>query len=360
MVIPTPGYNLLRNNVNITNQIKKYLLGITVEDIFDANFSPSKLELYVNPNYPYSWAYNDKLFVNLYWNQFPNSFVSDDFYVDYYDDYKNLSNQSYTVSGIEQDLTLSETFKDESIVYNNTTILMALQSVTSARGLTLSQNATSNVYLGTLSSTSQISTVTKKYSSYLDVVRDICDTYGYIGNLSGKNLEVYRLNNPATVTAQIPTPSSNRVLNIQARNQVNIVAKQYNARFIDRSNGNIETILNLVNPSGVSNKIVDLSSEGIYYNRDSAYERTVGRLYQDYYKSFTIKITYFAREYLVAGKYFYLDSYYGSYSGYYIALKVTHKMTNDNWLVDVEAFPMKVLQGINSTFQIYPLANGAV
>jgi hypothetical protein len=355
MLYPYVDFILLRNTVNITEDIRKYLLSVTVEENFDSDFTPSKIELNVWAKYPGSWAYNDKLFLSIYWNQIATSFISEDFYVDYYDDNRQLLDQDYVVSGIEQDLKLSETFKTDSITLSNNTILIALNSVATNRGLQLFQNATSGIYLGTFPNTTQVSTVTKKFSSYLEVVRYICNTFGYIGNLSGKKLEVYKLSQPGTITTTTPIPGVSRVLSLRARNQVNVVAKQYNARFIDRANGNVETIINLNNSSGVSNKVIDLSDEGIYYNYETAYERTLGRLYQDYYRSFTISLTVIARDYLHAGKYFFLDADFGSYTGYYIALKVTHKAENGSWIADIDAFPIGVIAGINPTFTLTPI-----
>lgn len=354
--LPIPQVIVYKNNFNIIADIEKYLFGVTLEEIFDSNFTPSKLELYVHPKYPYSWTFNDKLRVLLYWNQFFDyTLFSAEFYLDYVDDNRTNQDQRYTISGIEQDLKLSETFKKDSITYSNQTILTALNDVGTQRGLTVSQNADSGVYLGTFPDTSQVTTVTKKFSSYLEVVQFICNTYGYIGNLSAKNLQVYKLSQPGSITVDTPVPSINRVISISARNQINQVAYQYKTLFIDRANANTLTTLTLTNPTGISNKVIDMSDEGIYFNVQSASARNLGRMYQDYYASFTIRLTYLAREYLRAGKYIYLDSNYGNYEGYYITLNVTHKMVNNNWVVDVDAFPMRVISGLSPTFQILPI-----
>lgn len=357
MVLPIPDFFILRNNNTVTEILRNYLRSIIIEENFDANFTPSKLELEISSEFPEFWYFNDKLYVSLFWNQLSNVYTSDDFYVDYVDDSKSLGNQFYVLSGIEQNLTLTQVYKGESVSYSNNTILMALQNVASVNGFTLDHNVTSNVYLGTLPDTSQISTVTKKYTSYIDVIRDICNTYGYIGKLSGNYLEVKKLYQPGNIPSNAPIPGLSRLISIQSRNQLNMVAKQYDALYINRTGGNALTLLNLLNPSGISNKTIDLSDEGIYFNYESAYERTVGKLYQDYYKSFSIRLTYYAREYLKAGNYFYLDSFYGNYEGYYITLKVVHRMMHDSWVADVEAFPLKVLNGINLSFRILPISN---
>lgn len=351
MPLPIPIVTIVRNDVDISNNLRPFLVDVTVEENFDSDFTPSKLELRVSCNYPNNWNYKDKLEVYFKWLQL-DGFVysSNSFYIDYVEESKSRTQQYFNISAIEQDLNLSRVYNENSIVYNNNTITMALNNVATVKGLTLTTNATPNVYLGVCID-GGTTTCQKKYSTYFDVIKDICNTYGYIGKLNGKKLSVFKLSQPAN-TSNLKTLELARLINLYNKKQVSSISTSFRARFIDRAAGNVETILNLGNTTNVTSKINNVLTDGVYFNYESALERTTGLKNKEFYDSFSTRFTLVGQgDSVKAGDYFFVPSSYKISQVLYIALKVVHKVSVDSWTTEITGFPMYVLNSVDLNFK---------
>lgn len=352
--LPIPNISVFKNDTDITTALLPFIRSVEIADFFNSDFTPSTLDIEISIKYPGTWSYKDKVSVVIRWVDSATFYQSENFFLDYFNDSRNTSEQYYKISCIENDLTLSEELAANSIVYNTQTILIVLDDIRVKLGLTISQNASPGVYLGTTTTTDK-SHVIASFNSYLEVVKYICNTYGYIGNLSGKSLEVYKLSTPGNITANINTPPIERVFSIASKYTVNNLKKIYGVQYVDRNDSALTIrTLQLTNPSAVTND-TEFLNEGIYYSVESATERAKGQMYRDYYEAFRVNIQLYGKEYLKAGKYLYLTADYGNYEGYYILLKVTHKITAFMWRTELEAFPLNVLAGLQTTFGTIPV-----
>lgn len=352
--LPIPSIDIFKNDINITTALLPYVKNIDVVDFFDSNFTPSTLDIEISTKYPGVFAYKDKISIVLRWIGAVIFYQSENFFLDYFNDSRNSTEQYFKISCIENDLTLSTELLADSVIYNTQTILTVLDDIRVQLGLTISQNASSGVYLGTTDAANK-NQVIAKFNSYLNVVKYICQTYGYIGNLSGKFLEVYKLSTPGNVIANINTPPIETILSISSKYTVNNLKKIYGVQYVDRNDAALPIkTLQLTNPSAVTND-TEFLGEGIYYSIESATERARGKMYRDYYDAFRVNIQLYGKEYLKAGKYIYLTADYGNYEGYYILLKVTHKVKPFMWLTEIEAFPLNVLAGLQTTLSTIPI-----
>jgi phage protein D len=61
MTLYTPDFTILVNGVDVTASMRKFLVSIDIEDVFDTQLTVSKLELTFHAKYIRNWKYKDTI-----------------------------------------------------------------------------------------------------------------------------------------------------------------------------------------------------------------------------------------------------------------------------------------------------------
>lgn len=362
-IVRAPGFKLVINSqFDVTAAVSPWLISINLEDIFDTDFTVSKLELIFHAKYRRSinWQFKDKLNIELFWQtDTTQRFVSNVFYIDHITNILNTGGlQTFRVSALEADPTLGYNYGVNQVQMTNTTIGQALTSFKNAFGLTMVENATPNVYMGTIPSintATDLNNVTASFNSYADMLKYITKTYGYFGNVSGKTVTVLKISTPmnsaSSATRFIP-PSVENVFSVDFTQTYNPLNKEYRAMYVNRNNSNTitELVLQPIMFNQLNNKIKKLEIDSGYYNVESGTERLYGELYQDFYSAFQMRIKCQGSPYYVGGNIFLLDATYGSSEGYYRCTKAHHIIDGNGWTTEITGFPLKILNAYQAWF----------
>lgn len=355
-----PKFNIFINNFNVTTSISPYLISIDLEDVFDANFTVSKLELTIHAKYLRSsnWQYKDQIKVELWWEPYPLfKYISGVFYVDYMEDVKSQGGlQTYIVSALEADPTLGFTYGSKQIVLTNKTTKQAVLDFKNLFGLTLSENMIPNVYLGTIkdfATATDFSTVTATFNSYAEMLIHICNTYGYFGNLSGKNLQIFSVESSFTDSSRFFVRSLKNIFSFNSKQVYNSLKQSYNSVGYNRILNSLQyALLRPPQYTNLNNKTENLEITDTYYNMESAQERLYGAMYRDFYTGFEVTINTPALPEFEAGNIFLLDSSYGVHEGYHRCTRVRHKVDGNGWVAELTGFPLKIISATVATFNV--------
>jgi hypothetical protein len=357
----TPEFKLAINGFDVTATITPHLISISLEDAFDTDFTVSKLDLTFHANYRRSlnWQFRDQLKLELWWKPFPLfKLVTGTFYVDYIEDIKATDGlQTFRVSALEADLTIGFTYGVNEITLTNKTTKQAVADFASLFSLTLSENMTANVYLGIIENAAtnpNKTTVTAKYSSYAEMLKDICVNFGYFGNLAGKNLQIYQINSDFSNSTRFFLWAFQDIWSFEVKQSYTNLFKRYNTNYINNpTNTNwIQLFLEPQMSAQLNSKISNINSADGYFNRDSAAERLYGAMYGDFLKGFECVINCSGMPEFKAGNIFLLDSTYGSHEGYYRCTRVRHVIDAGGWNSEITGFPLGILQTTNASFKV--------
>lgn len=347
---------LLKNTSNISLTTVKYVLSVVSDEYYDANLTTSKLDITLSNEYTGTWSYNDEIYCKANYYHLNGQFISEKCTLDYVEDSQTKVNQSYTLSCLGENLQLIIDTGSDNYSVSNKTFANFLSEFASFAGVTLSTNVISDIYMGTIADEAQPATspATANYNSRIEALRDSFRKFGYIGSLTKEKLKAFRLSTPTD------QPSVNynyyRLLSASQRRSVYSVAKTYLVQFVNRTGGNVITTLQLNNPYSIGENTKDLTSEGVYYNYNSAYYRALGEMYNDYYESNKYTFEFMGWYTFKAGDYFNCNVLYSpTYDGLYINLRTTHRIMKKGWITTVEAFKMDILEGLDASFRIYPL-----
>lgn len=357
--VPVLRFDL--NGANISTSILQHLISITIEDIFDTNFTVSKMSIEVSAKFGGRWEYKDQIKLYLSWSTKPSEVLTSNiFYVDYIDDSKQNGNQSYLVNALEADLDLGFTYGGSGkITLTNKTVKGWVGEFANEFGLTLTEAMGSNVVIGTIPIPDNYqvgqplpnnNTVSKTFDSKPQVIKWICSTFGYFGNLSGKDLQIYRLESQLGSESDYAVPNFDSILDFQVDSKYTDLYKLYTTVYA-RNNDRVLDIYDLPNSFSVSNKNIDFLDEGAYYNLESGKERAYGVMNQDYLNSFKARIKSVGFPTYKAGKIFYLNETYGGYVGAYRTIKVVHNITANDWMADIEGFPLSLPLRTDTSFK---------
>ena len=352
-----PEFKVLINTFDVTETIRPYLLSINIDDTFDTEFSVSRLELLFHAKYlrNSSWQYKDKLQVEFWWKPYPTfKYISPVFYVDYIDDLKSSGgNQTYRISALEADPELGFKYSENEIVFNNKTIKNALIEFSALFGLTLAENTLPDIYMGTVE-TNDINNSKISFNSYAEMLKYICNEYGYLGKLEGKNLKIEQINSNFSSGNRFFIWDMPDVIDVSYKSTYNNLYKSYLTDVINRDSGNVllQLLLQPEMQAQLNNKEVYLDDGKAQYNRITGEAKLYGRMYQDFLSGFEIIINCSALPEFKAGYVFLLNSSYGNKEGYYRCTKVNHRIDANGWISEVTGFPLKMLLQRTATFDI--------
>lgn len=361
MPIKQVQYKLLINGFDVSATVAPYLISLQLEDIFDNNFSVSKLELTFHAKYKRSskWQYKDQLKLELWWSDTPTSkLVTNVFYVDYITDIAEAGgNQVFTVSALEADPTLGYNYGVRQVTYTNKTVRTALTEFRDLFGLTLSENITSStIYMGTTQNYSTAASLDAviNFDSYAQMLNYICQTYGYFGNISGKALTITRINTPYNGGTRFQPPPAERIIDFNFKQTYNALNKEYRSRYVSNRTNKVisEYVLTPAMAGQLNNKIKKLEYDDAYYNLESAIERATGEMYQDFYSGFECRLQTLGRHDYLAGDMFLLDASYGASEGYYRCTRVNHRVDGGGWICEITGFPPKIIDATSATFEV--------
>lgn len=359
-----PKYKITINGFDVSSTIAPYLISIDLEDTFDSNFTVSKLELTFHAKYKRSvnWQYKDQLKLELWWLPFPVfKFVSNTFYVDYIEDVKNQGGlQTFRVSALEADPTLGFNYGAGEITLSNITTKQAVLDFKNKFGLTLTENMTSDVYMGVVrnvtdtTSSADLNTVKASFDSYADMLKYICNTFGYFGNISGKNLQIILGESTYSENSRFTVWSFEEVYSFEVKQTYNNISKQYNCFYVNHPTNNdlIQKYLQPQMQEQLNNKTKNLEINDAYYNSATADERLYGEMYREFYDGFETRIECSAQPEFKAGNVFLLDSTYGNHEGLYRCTRVRHRVDSNGWNAEVIGFPIAVLKSVTATFDV--------
>ena len=352
-----PQFKLLLNGFDITAAIKPFLLSVTLEDSFDTSFTQSKIDLVIHSGYARAssnWAYKDTLQIEIWWSTSPtNKFISSTFYVDYIEDAKaGGGNQTYRVSGLEANLDLGFSYGFDDISYVNTTALSAVTNFANTFNLSLATNIPNDVYLGTIAPEEDPANTffLKKFASYAELLKYICNTFSYLGNLSGTNLTLIAINTPYTDADRFFVQDLDRCFDFNSKQTFNPLSKEYSSLFVDR-NSNDEIVEAVYTPNlsnAINNKIQNINE--VYYNFPTVTQVLVGKMYKAFLGGFETTIKVSATPEVKAGQMFLLNATFGNHEGYYRCTKVTHNLSNGIWNTELTGFPIKKLDSTVAYF----------
>lgn len=365
-----PQFKLTVNTFDVSATIAPYLISISLQDFFDNNFTVSKLELVFHAKYKRSssWQYKDQLKLELWWKPYPTfKLVSDTFYVDYVEDIKSSGGlQTFRVSALSADPTLGFNYGVKKVVLTNKTTIQAVTDFATLFGLTVSQNMTPNVYMGSIKNilgtpAPDINNVSVTFESYADMLKYICQKFGYYGNISGKNLQIYQINTAFSDSTRFFVYGFQDLNSFESKQTYNELYKTYGVLFVDRAASNAITRLTLspVMSAQLNNKLQDIEYDDAWYNRDSGAERLYGEMYQDYYSGFEVRISQSALPEFKAGNVFLLDASYGAHEGYYRCTRVAHTVDSSGWNAELTGFPIRVLEASTATFVLGYIGNNS-
>lgn len=349
------------NGANISTSILRHILSVTIEDIFDTNFTVSKLSVEVSAKFGGRWQYKDQIKLYLSWTTKPSEILTTNiFYVDYIDDSKANGRQSYVINALEADLNLGFTYGGSGkITLTNKTVKGWVGEFANEFNLTLTEGMGSNVVIGTIPipANYQIgqplpnnNTVSKEFDSKVAVIKWICATFGYFGNLSGTALQIYRLESQMGSESDFAVPNFDSIFDFRVDSKYTDLYRLYTTLYAENSARDLR-VYDLNNSFAVSNKNIDFLDEGAYFNLESARERAFGVMNQDYLNSFKAYIKSVGLPTFKAGKIFYLNETYGQYVGAYRANKIVHTLTPDNWTAELEGFPLSLPNRTDTSFK---------
>ena len=348
-----PDFTLFINGVDVTLDVRKFLISIDLEDIWDTNLTVSKLELIFHAKYVRNWLYKDTIKLNIFWESYPGyQFVSNTFYVDYVENSKSSGGlQTYRVSAIEADPSLGFQIYKGQLTYTNKTILSAVTDFKNTYGLTLAHNIDSTVYLGTIKDVLSTSSTnaTATFTSYAEMLRYVGNNFGYFVNLSGKNLTIYDINSDNTYYPTFYPWSLNNIYSFDSTYTYSKLSKTYSTRWVNLATNTV-TVQN-VSPqmsSGLNNITVKLEDGEGYYNQASALKRLNGEIFRIFVESFEVRISCSASHDFKAGDMFLLDYTYGVHEGYYICTKARHKLDASGWNCELTGFPFQIISATNT------------
>lgn len=357
----TPEFLLTINGFNVTATVKPYLISIELEDVFDTNFTVSKLDLTFHASYKRSsnWQYKDRLKLELWWLPYPTfKLISNTFYVDYIEDIKSSGGlQTFKVSALEADPELGFTYAAKQIKLTNKTTKQAVADFATLFGLTVSENMANDVYLGLIKDAGNPSTVKTTveatYESYAEMLKDICNKFGYFGNLSGKNLQIYQINSAFSNSSRFFVWTLQDVFDFQVKQTYNNLYKRYQTNYINNpTNTNwVSLFLDPVMSAQLNGKINIIDSQDAYYNRATASDRLYGLMYSDYLKGFECSITCSGMPEFKAGNIFLLDASYGQHEGYYRCTRARHRIDAGGWISELSGFPLDIIEYTSATFK---------
>jgi hypothetical protein len=358
-----PQYKLTINNFDVSTTIAPYLISISLQDFFDNNFTVSKLEIIFHAKYKRSsaWQYKDQLKLELWWKPFPTfKYISDTFYVDYVEDIKNPGGlQTFRVSALSADPSLGFTYGVKKVTITDKTTIQAVTDFATLFGLTVSQNMKANIQMAPIknilgSPPPSLTTSTITFDSYADMLKYICQKFGYYGNISGKNLQIYQIDSAFSSTSRFFLYALQDIYGFEVKQTYTDIYKTYGVLFVDRTASNAITRLTLspVMSAQLNNKIQDVEYEDAFFNRDTAAERLYGEMYQDYYSGFEIRITQSAVPEIKAGSVFLLDASYGAHEGYYRCIQVNHIVDSNGWNAEITGFPINILESTSASFKL--------
>lgn len=356
-----PQFELTINGFNVSDTVKKYLISIQLENSFDANFTVSKLDVVFHSNYQrsLSWKAKDQLQVKLWWKPFPQFvYTSPVFYLDYVTDNKASSGlQTYLVSALSAEPELGFKYFADDITYTNKTVKTALSEFATSYNLNLTENVSNNVYLGVINNyanTNNRDTVVAKFNSYAEFLRHVCNKFGYLGSLNGRDLRILKIDSDYTTASRFFIQEMNKVNDINFKQTFNRIRSKYSLDVIDRDDGNKIKRINLIPTfaGNLNSKEVIIDPGDAHYNAETASEALYGAMYGDYINNFEIEIRCSGLPGFTAGYVFLLDSTYGSYEGYYRCTKVRHTINSSGWNSVIYGFPLSVLAQNVAYFQI--------
>jgi hypothetical protein len=349
------------NGLNITTSVLPYIIDINIEDIFDTSFTPSKLSIKISSAYNGRWFYRDQLKVYVSWSTKPTEILeTNTFYLDYIDDNKDSGIPYYTINAIEADPNIGFLYgSGGEITLTNKTVKGYVSEFATTFGLTVTESMGSNVIIGTIPIASNYTigtplpgaaTVTKKFSDRPEILKYICNTYGYFGNISGTKLQIFRLETGLTVESDFTVPSLDAINSFQVESRYSNLYRTYTS-FFARNTDDILDLYDLNNSFGVNTKKIDYFNEGAYWNSESGVERAIGAMYIDYLQSFRTKIECDGFPGFKSGRRFVLGESYTQYSGVYRCLRVNHRLSSQGWKCSLEAFPLDRINATDSSFR---------
>lgn len=351
-----PEFEVLINGFNVSNTIKPHLISISIEEVFNTSFAPTKLEMIFHAKYirSSSWRYKDTVRVRLWWKESPLFlYESPTFYVDYIDDIKDNA-QTFRVSALAADPTLGFNYGVEEIKYTNTTIQTAITNFGSLFGLTVSQNLASNVFLGTIknvfsSPTPSFTSVFADFESYADMLKYICETYGYYGDLRGRNLRLLAVESAFTNNPRFLVPPLDEVNSFDAKQSYTPLYKQYNLYYTSGSS----LLGGFVQPpmaAQLNEKQLNIDYADAYFGVNSASRRLLAEFYQDLIEGFEVTVNVSAQPEFRAGDIFLLDANYGLHEGFYRCTRCIHRVDGNGWVTEISGFPLNKTQNDKAYF----------
>lgn len=368
-----PAFEIKINGFDVSNAISPYLISINIEEVFNTSFAPTKLELVFHASYVrYSpWKYKDLVKVKLWWEPFPQFFYeSPTFYVDYIDDTKSGGgNQTFRVSALAADPELGFSYGVGQISYINTTIRTAITNFANNFGLNVFENLASNVFLGTINDINNVNdppdvnSCKIEFQSYADMLKYICNTYGYYGDLRGTNLRLIDISTNATNTSRFFVWDFNDIFDFNAKQSFNPLYKQYNVYYVDRDNNNAYAI-GFGRPGPyleLNNKEENIDFNSAYYNVQSATRRVTAKMLQDYLEGFEVTITLSGLPEFTAGNTFLLNPDYGNHAGFYRCTRCRHIIDGERgWVSELTGYPIDVPFSSFATFTVGYLGNRTI
>lgn len=362
-----PKFQILINGFDVSATIEPYLISINIEEVFDNSFTPTKLELIFHSKYTRSsaWQYKDMISVKLWWEPYPSFFYqSPTFYVDYIDDYKDSNGQTFRVSAMAADPTLGFNYGVGEITYTNTAITTAVSNFATLFGLTLNQNLASGVTIGTIKDINNTTTppnvnlCTAEFDSYADMLKYICETYGYFGDLRGKSLRLFGIETAATSTSRFYVWDLNELFSFNAKQTFTPLYKEYQCIYVERpANTYALGTSQPLSTGQLNNKINKLDLNEAYNNVASATRRLSAEILKDYVSGFEVVLTMSALPEFSAGNVFLLDADYGNHRGFYRCTKCVHRVDAGGWVAEVTGYPIAKPEEAFASFTVGYLGN---
>jgi hypothetical protein len=352
----TPSYKITINNFDVSSTIAPYLISINIEEIFSTTFEPTKLELIFHSKYTRSssWKYKDLIKVELWWQPFPLfKYISPTFYVDYVDDIKGVQGQLFRISALSADPNLGFNYGVDSLNFTNKTIFSAVNDFATEFNLSLSQNLSANIYMGQLDLTPPYTDVSISFDSYADMLRYICNTFGYYGDIRGTELRLFKINTTFSSSSRFFVWELERISSLQYKQTYTDLYKEYKTKFIDRPS-DVLTIGTFTPDmsSELNNKIQNIDFDKAWYNSATAAERLQAEIDGDFLSGFELTIQCSALPEFTAGNVFLLDSSYGANSGFYRCTKCVHTVDAGGWNAEIVGFPVTILESTSATFTV--------
>jgi hypothetical protein len=346
-----PKFQIFINGFDVSVTIEPYLISINIEETFDTSFSPTKLELIFHAKYTRSsrWQYKDTITVKLWWEPFPLFFYqSPTFYVDYIDDSKEAGGlQTFRVSAMAADPNLGFGYGANELSFTNTSIVTAVNSFATVFGLTLFQNLATNVTLGTIKDITNttdppdLNICTIDFTSYADMLKYICETYGYFGDLRGTTLRLFAIETAVTDTSRFFVWDLNELFSFNAKQTFTQLYKEYQCFYVERpANTFALGSTQPLSQAQLNNRTNKIDFNDAYNNVTSATRRLYAELLKNYLNGFEVVLSLSGLPEFTAGNVFLLDADYGNHRGYYRCTKCIHKVDGSGWISELTGYPI--------------------